>query len=253
MRPYHRLTFLKLSLMVEAVEKKELPDALSGHKASLLRKLKAELARYNALYQDDGEVYRTPSMGVVELKRETLPEPTYLFGSDLRTKEIVRLSVFSASQDARTGEVRKEGLLTEAIMSEYQFGEALMNANNGSGTPVTLTYDSAINIPAYSIERDETKKTVGLIANSLNEISNQVDGFIQDMKGIVANAKEKGRLGASDNKEVIKYAGYVTDHSLGNSAFHLKLLSEEMNKRSSEAALGIHISANNLRIEHKGK
>ncbi|MGX8249791.1 hypothetical protein, partial [Escherichia coli] len=86
--------------------------------------------------------------------------------------------------------------------------------------------------------------------DSLNEISDQVDGFIQDIKGIVEKAKEKGRLGASDNKEIVKYTGYVTDHSLGNSAFHLKLLSEEMSKRSSEAALGLHISANNLRIEH---
>ncbi|MFK8770162.1 hypothetical protein [Aeromonas caviae] len=251
MQPHHRNTFLKLSLMVQAVERKVLPDELNGPKGELLRKLKAELARYNALYQDDDEVYRTPSMGVVELKRETLPEPIYLFGTDIRAKEIVRLSVFSASQNARTGEVRKEGLLTEAIMSEYQFGEALMNANNGSGTPITLTYDSAVSIPAYSPENDETKKTLGLLADSLNEISDQVDGFIQDIKGIVEKAKEKGRLGASDNKEIVKYTGYVTDHSLGNSAFHLKLLSEEMSKRSSEAALGLHISANNLRIEHK--
>ncbi|MHA4875537.1 hypothetical protein ACX0FC_19380, partial [Enterococcus faecium] len=61
--------------MVQAVERKVLPDELNGPKGELLRKLKAELARYNALYQDDDEVYRTPSMGVVELKRETLPEP----------------------------------------------------------------------------------------------------------------------------------------------------------------------------------
>ena len=250
MTPNQKLDSMKLSLMIKAVESKTLPEDLREAQASLLSKLKAEKARYESLYED-GEVYRTPSMGIVELTHECLPEPTYLFGTDIRAKDIVRLSVFSASQDVRTGEIHKGRLLTEAVMSEHQFGEAIMQANAGSGYPVTLTYDSHWDIPTYDPEQDPTKKTLNSVLANLNGVSSQVDGIIDEMRNLIDNAKESGRLGAGNKKEVIHKAGLIHGHSLGNTKYHLSLFVEEMNKRSSEAMLSMHISANNLRIEHK--
>lgn len=231
-----------------AVQEKVLPPSLQLHKDSLLKKLRAEIERNAALYEQSETRYRMPSMGVVELSHESLDEAIALFGTDIRAKDVVRIRVYAASRNLVENKIEKEGLLNEVIMSEMQFGTLLMNASCGTGYPVTLLTDSGEAVAPYDEKRDLTKRRIPELMAKLTKNPEQVRGHIAVVQELVNKALESGRLGKKDADEIAKKMALMTDHTVGGCAYDLRILTEEMVKRTNEAVLNMNISGRLLML-----
>lgn len=242
---------LVLTSAIDAVERQALPESLLASQASLLKKLEAEMARQNSLHELTDEIYRAPSMGVIELSHESLPEGIALFATDIRTKDVVRLKLYSASKNLKTGQVVKGGLLYEMLMSETQFGSVLMNNGVGTGYPVTLLVDSGVDVEAYDEETDPTKYRMRELMEKILKPSHQVGKFMAELRELMDKMQADGKLGKKDGERMANLLSMISSHSVGNGVYTLTKLTEEMDKRTNEAVLNLNISGKQLLLSNK--
>lgn len=250
-KTYRSIQKQLFSQMLGAVESKELPVQLSAARESLRQKILAEIEHQDSLFEFSDEIYRTPSMGLVELSHESLPESISLFATDIRCKDIVRIKVYSACKNLVTGLVEKEGLISEVIMSETQLGNAIMNTSCGTGYPVTMLVDNGKEVEPYDESKDVTKRKMQELMQKINSHSSQVNKFMQELEELLKTGREKGRLGKNETKRAVELLKMVTDYSVSNGAYDLTLLTEEMFKRTNEAVLNLNVSGKLLMLSHK--
>jgi len=241
-----------LGKMLAAVEAKDVSGPLVAVRETLIKKIQAERDRLNSMFEMSDTTYRTPSMGVVELSHESLPESTPLFATDIRSKDIIRIKIFAASKNIETGAIIKEGLLTEFVMSEMQFGEAIVQAEGSKGYPVTIISDSAMDVPPYDPDLDATKGHMAALAEEISSHPEQVNNFMSEAKDILDRGADKGRLGKAEIEALSRKIGSVTLFSIDSGLYSVQLLSEAMDKRTNEAALNMNVSGKMLMISHKG-
>lgn len=240
-----------LSSLISELEKKELPQSMEASRQSLLKKLKTEQAKSRSSYVDDGSFYKTPSMGIVELSHESLSEPKYLFGTDVKNKDIVRIKVFSAYKNIVNGEILKDELLSEIVMSETQFGNVIVK-NDTKGSPVTIVHDFSEDVSEYDPDHDISKQNMSEVISNVTGPCPQVERFMTTVSAAINKAIADGKLNKRDSEQLCFTIKSVSSQVIGNNVFYVNRFTEEMGKRTDEAALNMNISVKNLQlISHK--
>lgn len=236
--------------MTSLIEKGVVPSSLQSAKMSLLKKLQAEEASFQASFIDNDEILKMPSMGVIKVMHEQLNGHRSLFGTDIKTRHQTRIQLYEAHQMKVDGTVVLGKLLDEYVMSEKQFADLLVNTNRGLGYPVTVErLDGAI-VDEYDPEKDLGKGGMKKLGERLRKSSSQTSRFLDEVFSLLETAEDKGKIGKRDANEMAEKVSLIPSYLIGNSDFDLTLLNEEMTKRANEATLNIHFSVNHL-VESK--
>lgn len=234
-----------------AAKSGSVPAGMESVHQSLLNKIADGEKRYANRFIDNQEIIKTPSMGLMTITRESLPNPITLFATDLRASHICRLQIYEAHVNKVSGAIGKNALLLEMILSERQFGELMVHTNSGEGFPATMiTYDDD-RLEEYDENKDPTKLRMSRMMDKVMSSSEQVDGFVDKIKDILTSGQENGKLKKSQVNEIEKYLGMLAGHSVSNGSFAVEQVNEELFKRIEEASLSLHLSTNNLAIEFK--
>lgn len=248
---YQELNEAKLDHLMRAVEGGAVPAELRAAQASLLEKIKTEQAAYRSGFFEDEDILVMPSMGVLEIKRETLDQPRFLFATDIKTPTLVRIRLHRAHLVKETGEVVCDELLSDIIMSEMQLGEILINSNTGEGFPVTIEALNGEEVPEYDPILDASKQRLALLRNKISSTCPQVDRFISEIESTLSGAEDKGRASKADIAEMAKKLSCLSGYTVMNSVHDLEILGEELHHRINEASLNLHLTTNKLALEHK--
>lgn len=241
-----------LDTLVRITESGSVPEGLSLAKTTLLNKLKAESARFEAEFVDNDELLSTPGMGMVRVTHETLDDFKPLFGANIKTRHVTRIQLFNASQRKEDGTVVRGKLISDVCMSEKQFADIIVNSNTGTGYPVTIERLMGVDVNNYDPELDVTKKKMRRLGKKIASPSSQVTRFLKEVDELLDTAEEKGRLGKTEIKEMEKLIGMVHGHLLSNSQHDITQLKKELESRVNEAVLNTHFSVNHLALMEKG-
>jgi len=241
----------KYEHMITALEEGEVPASLLEAKDSLLKRLFKSRNDYLNQFMDDDEYYKMPAMGMIEVAHEICDEATSLFATDLKTKTLTRIRIYGARQSKSSGRVEKDELKTELVMSEKQFGEILLNTNSGIGYPVTMEIINGQQVEKYNQDIDPSKNDMRFLREKMKKPSVQTDRFMREIQEILLDAEEKGKLGKHAASEIIHNLTMIPGYIVSNAAFDVERLSEEMQKRISEASLNLHLNVSHLALKNE--
>lgn len=244
-----------LDHLLKAVNGGTAPAGLESVRESLINKLSAAQSRISESYVDDDDTLKMPSMGMMTIAREVLSEPISLFATDLKCSHIVRVTIYQASLQKKTGIIEKDSVLAEFVLSEMQFGELMVNTNRGSGYPATLIKFDNVEVEPYSSDKDPTKINMASLLEGTGNTDDQIDYFIEHIQKVLAVGQVNNKLSKAQVVDIVKYLELIPGHVVSNGSFHVEQVNEALAKRIEEASLNIHLFARDvstvLKLENK--
>lgn len=233
----------KFDALERSLDADKIPAGFEAMGQRLRDKLQAEKERYLAQFTPrDSRRTSAPSMGVVELTTEKTENPGWFFGSDLRSRNRVRLTLNHASVDMETQKVFTEGVVAELVMSEKQFADVILNLDWGQGFPVTQWTRLGKTLKPATPDEDPTKQNFQKIlsgavrAGSLSE-------SIQDIREAIQDAETSGRIAKREAETLASNLESSVGLLAPNTAHSMERISEEYSKRVNEASMVLHIDA----------
>lgn len=242
--------------LIDATEQTslKLTPAQETVRQSLLAKLKKASCQWEGLHENSDEAMRHPAMGLISVSHVSSDEPRYLFSSDVRALNYVKITVCAASIKKATGEIIKGDVLCEFLMTETQFGEMIVNPNS-SATPATLErlfFDQKL---TYNAAYDLTKKNMGILHSNASSGSGQIDYFFDRIKKIAEAGESSGKLSVKDIAEICRNLELINGNMASNSSHSINLIGEAISSRVEEATLNVSIHTNkkikNLGVGHE--
>lgn len=174
------------------------------------------------------------SFGSISFSRVSSSESTPLFGSSIRSRHTIILSISEAdmcrllnSDHIHTG--RK---IVEVEMSESQFAQLITSLNHGDGTPCTLRFRSDkggfVEPCEYVDKREEFEM-------EFKETQAESKQHYADFENMVKEIMEKKTIGKGDREEIIKQMDILRSRLFANQEFVYKQFNEQMDKTVKEA------------------
>lgn len=189
------------------------------------------------------------SFGVIEINRITASPGVELFGSDIKSRQLICLRIKKATLE------RDHGLSNDfiyagesyidVVMSEMQFAHAITSLNHGTGTPVTINY-----LNNRKIEDCPQRSKMQEITN---EFENRMDSINEKTDQLEASVNEKlqakGAMKVSEKKELIKEMRSLLQDIRSNLPFMGKQFVETMDKVKTEAFSEIEAYNSNMLVQ----
>ena len=198
--------------------------------------------------KDDTTIYSHESFGMIQIHNTTCGSGAKLFGSSLKHRHYITLSVTRAtkrrhlSSDWYMPESRD---LIEIDMSMTQFAEALTSLNT-SGTPVTIT--------EFNGEQIEECPDENTLETFRKEMEEKVSGDRQTIKQLIHDAervlKRPGGITKAEKDALLSLLNSIAN-SLSNSMFTMKQFEEHVGNVLVEAKSEFNTHVSRI-IEQKG-
>jgi hypothetical protein len=198
----------------------------------ILQKIDARIEELNASVfereEPSGEVrVRHPSIGVMCINHELLPEPTQLFASHI--KSLVAFTITISRADALVG---KDGLIRYEpyeVIAQFKMTESAFSAlisSPGSGQmPATIESVKHYRIDPYFPDVLANSKT--LVSRSLENCLDGTQTWLDELANLISDAAQKGaKPSLKAAEEITKYASMVEGSVVSNPAYGLLKLAE---------------------------
>lgn len=146
-----------------------------------------------------GEKVEHPSFATLAFSR-TFQSPAPLFGSSIKHGNVIRMTLYHASQTRGLNKdwIHGQSIIAEAEMSYSQFVEAITNMNVGFGVPCTLRYlQGEGQIPRPDFE-DKTALFKEELQTSIQNEQEKITALTQEMSDILA----KKSIGKADRERI---------------------------------------------------
>lgn len=231
-----------------ALDQGQVPAALTPMLRGIKDKLLAEKARYLASFENDSGRTQTPAMGVIESYAEKTETPEPFFGTNLKSRNRIRLVLSQASVDETTGQIHKEGVISEMVMTEKQFGDIIGSQNRGSGLPVTQIVRNGETLEPFESMADPSKDNDAKVLGNVNTDAGLGKPLANIRAALEAAHASTGRLKAADSKALARNLGSAFGNLKSTAGYRVDSVSELYAKKTGEAALTVHLDA---RSQHK--
>lgn len=185
-------------------------------------------------------------MGIIKLTRHSLPVPADLAGAQTPVNAINEITIFQAKYDRDTRKVLPVEAIATWWLSDFQWGEAVAYQNTDNGIPATLRQLKGHRIK--NIEMESKSKREKSLLRAIDESicpDEQISDFFIQAKSILAEAREKGRLGKRDAESVVKYLNLAAANANSNMEYALECLYEIIKRRVVETQSDIHSTISN--------
>ena len=146
-----------------------------------------------------GEKVEHPSFATLAFSR-TFQSPAPLFGSSIKHSNVIRMTLYHASQTRGLNKdwIHGQSIIAEAEMSYSQFVEAITNMNVGFGVPCTLRYlQGEGQIPRPDFE-DKTALFKEELQTSIQDEQEKITALTQEVSTIL----EKKSIGKADRERI---------------------------------------------------
>lgn len=146
-----------------------------------------------------GKKVEHPSFATLAFSR-TSQSPVPLFGSSIKHGNVIRMTLYHASQTRGLNKdwIHGQSIIAEAEMSYSQFVEAITNMNVGFGVPCTLRYlQGEGQIPRPDFE-DKTALFKEELQTSIQDEQEKITALTQEVSTIL----EKKSIGKADRERI---------------------------------------------------
>lgn len=233
---------------LSAISQFDFPDALKATASSLESKVSSELNSFLSRFENSEDILKMPSMGIISITHEKSKEPMSFFATDIRSRNLTLITIHQAAYNRKTSEIIQGEVLAEFYMSEAQFGEMMINPNNGSGYPATLNKYDGKKVRPYLPEDDYSKGKMPTLISDAKNNNRQVESYLKDIQEYLDNGKESGRIKKGDIEEINKLLSYVAPYTADNATSKISRINKALQENTSEATLNIHLAINELAI-----
>ena len=191
------------------------------------------------------------SFGVLRIHRTTNSGEVQLFGSSVKTNEIIRLEIAPAIYERglhRDWIYGKSLPLIQVDMTQSQFAEAITNLNIGTGTPVTIKTVGGKSIKSY-IEESKFEQFQ-------NEFEDETKGLLKSISQAQTEVEmllNKKSVTKSDKEEIRGHLRHIEQMLESSMPFLYKSFNEQVGKTLHEAKMEIEAFAQQRELENKVK
>jgi hypothetical protein len=187
-------------------------------------------AKSNSIF---GNETRHDSFGLIAFGRVTSSKPVALFGSSVKHRETIRVTVQRAvlHRDLNHDFIGSVGpVIVEVEMSPVQFAEFITTPNRGSGIPCTIT---AVNGQMVEPPTLESKREQ--FVNEFREHTDRIAEQFGDLQALVEGLTEKPSVSKSERKDIAERIRFLRQQVEANLPFVAKQFNEQMEKTVLEA------------------
>lgn len=173
------------------------------------------------------------SYAVLSMSRGHTNVSRSMFGSSIKHSNVISLRIDTATlnRDLHKDSIFPEKRLIEIEMSEAQFAQAITTFNQGSGTPVTLTYHDRKNM--------EPCPYVSKVEQFSQEFKQRMDELNYDLEQELQHAREILTSGKAPNKGerdiILRAMETLTKQLSSNIPFVAKQFDRQMDQTITEA------------------
>jgi len=229
----------KFDVLERALSEDLVPEGFEALGDQLREKLSAEKSNYLSQFSvDDPDRITAPCMGILELISEKTEAAEWFFGSDLRSRNRIRIRLSHASVNTKTQEVFKEGLISDIILSEKQFADVILNLDWGHGFPVTQLTRLGVDLEPVTREDDPTRHNFDITLDGV-----RTTGFVDEAIKELREAIKVGKIPKRDADNLAKDLYSSVSLLPDNAAHAMDRITEEYSKRVAEASLILHLDA----------
>ena len=235
----------KFTHLEAAIDSGQVPPALTPMLKNMKAKLLAEKARYLAQWENAAGRTQIPGMGIIESYAEKTETPQPFFGTDIKSRNRIRVRISQASVDENTGKIYKEAVISETVMTEAQFGNIIGSQNRGMGEPVTQLIRNGESVEAYNPDNDASKEnTLRTLRNS--EKDPGIGYQLSKIRQALTEAHEEGRMKKAESSDLARDLSFTHGNMRSNAGFQVDQVSKMYAHKVAEAALTIHLDAGSL-------
>lgn len=174
------------------------------------------------------------SYGLISLSRSTSNNAQALFGSSIKHRNVIKLSIHRAemNRDLNRDSIFQKNQLIEVEMSESQFAQAITMFNRGEGTPVTL-------MRVIGEGQMDPCPYVNKVEQFTEEFKQNMDEFKHNLDHELAQAKAILESGKAPNKGerdiILKAMDRLVSSLTNNVPFVAKQFEAQMDQTVLEA------------------
>ena len=174
-----------------------------------------------------------PSYGMLSFDRGHSSHPRSLFGSSIKHREVIRLTLKEGKVDRGLNNDWYHGnkTLFEVEMSYSQFAQLISSMNMGEGTPVTILRKGSEIVPECPFV-DKSEQHLEEFKDSLENVYGESLSLIETVKEKFATKKS---LTKSDKQEILNALHKISMNISCNQDYQLSSFQEQMDKTVTEA------------------
>lgn len=180
------------------------------------------------------EKKKHPSYGKMSLSRVSCTEAHPLFGSSIKHRDTICLSIYEAEAERTlsTDTYYEGAQIIKVEMSQSQFAEAITHMNS-TGVPVTIRKridkSGRIDYCPYEGQRQKFEDEFKEVQNQNKE---EFTEFVDSLKELFS---EKASIGKKDRDEILHKLDVLQGRLFSNEEFVYKQFNRQMDKTETEA------------------
>lgn len=174
-----------------------------------------------------------PSYGMLQIHRQTHGEQS-LYGSHILHGNSIRLSIHPGIHERNNGMdwyFARALPYIEVSMSQSQFAEAITNTNNGSGTPVTITYREGERVEP-DVFRSKRREMDNEFTETLRQLGDRLHALTADAKVKLADKKAPTK---ADRNAILTQIQTLEREIAANIPWLATMFNEQLDKTTHEA------------------
>ena len=165
----------------------------------------------------EGSEMQHPAYALLSVNRTQGGDGTALFGSQLKHRNTIHLTISSARQIRRLNydSFFQDKEIIEVEMSETQWGRVVSSFNIGNGTPVTILHRNGAPAPVIDHEQD-------IVAQFNSEMDNEVKEKLSEMSAAVGALElmaQSGKVSMKTIKEAAENLRRCVSHLPSNAKY----------------------------------
>lgn len=177
------------------------------------------------------------SFGMVSVSRVSSSHPQKLFGSEVGTNNLMKLTVSKASVNQNLGRnwYHSKDDIVEVYLTPVQYAE-MISSPNTQGVPCTINY-SIEHGPIKSKNIDTVTQHVESVIDE--KLSNFKEEAAKSLKEINQLLNKKGTINKSERESIFNLANKLTAELTSSIPFYEKSVKESIEKAKLEAKVEI--------------
>ena len=194
-----------------------------------------------ALGGDKDTIKSHPSYGMIGICHVHGSEGERLFGSELPSRDIMRITIKTAEEHWRLHERKffANNTVTEDYLTAAQFATFLTTPNMGDGVPCTLKFTQK---DGHTPECEDEETVHELIQKDLADESKKIVSIIESLYADLQKSLDESKLPAKTKKELLEKATKLHMEITANMPFILKQHQEAADNMTASAKAEIEAS-----------